>query len=64
MKDLGVHLLLFALVAAGIVLLSAFFSEERDGAALAGLPRRFLVFFAGCAILAGVLIFLEHAFAS
>jgi len=63
-KDLGLHLLLFSVVALGIVLMSAFFSEERDGPALASLPRRLLVFFVGCAILAGVLIFFEHACAS
>ncbi len=59
-----VHLLLFLVVVLAICLLSALFAEPEDGPALRGLPRRIGVFALGCAVLAAVLIALEHTFAS
>lgn len=64
MKDIGVHLLLFAVVAAAIVMLSAFFNEAEDGPALRALPRRLLYFFVGCGVLAGLMLLAEHTVAS
>ena len=46
MKDIGVHLALFALVSAVIVLLGSFHSEAEDGPAYRGYPRRLAVRFA------------------
>lgn len=64
MNDLWVHLLLFAILSAVIVLMSAFFSEPEDGPALRSFPRRLVVFFVGCGILTGVLLLFEHTLAS
>ena len=64
MKDLPTHLLLFAIVGLSIVACSLVFSEQDDAKALRSLPRRLLWFFAGCGILAAILLFVEHAFAS
>jgi hypothetical protein len=63
-KDLPIHLALFALVSAAIALLGAFYTQPEDGAALRSLPRRLLVFFLGCGILGLVLLVMEHTFAS
>jgi hypothetical protein len=63
-NDLWVHLLLFAILSAVIVLMSAFFSEPEDGPALRSFPRRLVVFFVGCGILTGVLLLFEHTLAS
>lgn len=62
--DIAVHLLLFAVVAAAIVLMSAFFSEQEDGPALRAFPRRLLYFFVGCGVLAGLMLLAEHTVAS
>lgn len=64
MKDLGWHLVLFAVVSFAIVALSLVFSESDDRRALALLPRRMLWFLVGCAILAVVLLLVERVFAS
>ena len=64
MNDLGLHLLLFVVVSAAIVLSSAFFAEREDGRAFSSLPRRFAVFLFGCALLAGILLLLGATFAS
>lgn len=61
---LAVHVLLFLVVSLAICLLSALFAEPEDGPALRGLPRRVAVFALGCALLAAVLLALEHTFAS
>jgi hypothetical protein len=58
------HVLLFLALAVPIVVLSAFFSEAEDGLALRSLPRRYAVFVGSCAIVAVVLLLLEHFFAS
>lgn len=64
MKDLGLHLLLFGLAGTVVVVIGTLFSEPDDRAALRALPRRLLVFFAGCAVVAGVMLLLEHTVAS
>lgn len=62
--SLAIHLGLFAVVAAAIVLMSAFYAEAEDRAALASLPKRLLAFTLGCALLAAVILVCEHTFAS
>ena len=64
MKDLPIHILLFAVVGLAIVTLNAVFAEQDDRSALRSLPRRFAWFFAGCGILAVVMLLLERVFAS
>lgn len=64
MKDIAVHVLLFLLIAAAIVLSSAFFAERDDRRALASFPRRYLVFVLGCSLLAGILLLIGATFAS
>lgn len=63
MNDLGVHVLLFLVVASVIVLCGAFFSETEDAAAFRLLPKRLAWLVGGCAVLAAILIALEHTFA-
>jgi hypothetical protein len=63
MNDLGVHLLLFTIIALSIVTCGAFFGEPDDGRALRSVPRRFLYFFGGCTLLALVVLVIEHTFA-
>jgi len=63
MNDLGFHLLLFTVSGAVIVAVSALFSEPSDARALRLIPRRLLWFFIGCAIVAAVMLVLEHTFA-
>ena len=64
MKDIGVHVLLFLIVSFAIAVLGSMFADSRDEAALRGLPRRFLVFLAGCAILTALMLLCEHTLAS
>lgn len=64
MNDLPLHLLLFAVAATVIVIVSAAFSETDDRAALRIVPRRLLYFVAGCAVLTAVMLVLEHTVAS
>ena len=64
MNDIVVHLLLFTLVSAAIVMMSAFFSEQEDRRALASFPKRVLVFVLGCSVLAALLLAVESTFAS
>ncbi len=64
MNDLPFHLLLFVIAGTVIVTISTLFSETEDRAALAILPRRLLVFFAGCFAVAVVMLILEHTLAS
>jgi hypothetical protein len=63
-RDLGFHLVLFLFLGIAIVTLSAFFVEAEDRAALRSLPRRLLVFFVGCAVLAALMLLAEHTVAS
>ena len=64
MKDLPFHLLLFLLSGSVVVAISAMFSEADDRAALRILPRRLAYFFAGCGVVAAVMLICEHTFAS
>ncbi|MFT7669481.1 MAG: hypothetical protein ACI8X5_002184 [Planctomycetota bacterium] len=64
MNDIGIHLVLFGLLSAGIVLIGAFFTEQDDNKALHSFPQRFLVFIVGCGVLTGVLLIFEHTFAA
>jgi type IV secretory pathway VirB2 component (pilin) len=59
-KDLPVHLLLFAVVGIVITGMSAIFGEPEDGHALRSLPKRLLWFFLGCAVFAAVLLLVER----
>jgi hypothetical protein len=62
--DPAVHILLFVVISAAIVLMSAFFSESEDVRALKGMPRRLAVFVVGCAVLTALMLVCEHTFAS
>ncbi len=62
--ELGIHILLFTLVAGGIVLMGAFYAEGGNATALASVPRRLFMFLASCALLAGIMLLCEHTFAS
>jgi hypothetical protein len=64
MNDLPIHLLLFAIIGIAIVTLGSFFGDAADAAALANIPRRLLVFFAGCGLVALVLLAIEHTVAA
>jgi hypothetical protein len=63
-KDIGIHALLFVVVSFAIVLLGSFYADAEDRPALKVLPRRLLVFLAGCAVLAGIMLILEHTVAA
>lgn len=62
--EIWVHLGLFAMLAVAIVVMSAFYAEMEDRPALASVPRRFFVFLVSCGLLAAVMLFCEHTFAS
>lgn len=64
MNDIGVHVLLFALIGAGIVAMACFYSEPADRPALRSIPRRLVVFTIGCGILAALMVLAEHTIAS
>jgi hypothetical protein len=63
-NDLGLHLLLFAIVGIAIVAMGSFFGDVDDGPALSNIPRRLLVFFGGCGVVALVLLAIEHTVAA
>jgi hypothetical protein len=58
------HVAFFLGLSLAIVLMSAFYSEVEDAPALRSLPRRYLVFVAGCGAVAVVMLVLEFLFAS
>lgn len=60
MKDLPVHLLLFAVVGIVITSMGAVFGEPEDGPAFRSLPKRLLWFFLGCAVFSAVLLLVER----
>lgn len=64
MKDLPIHILLFLLTGAVIVVVSTMFAEPEDEAMLKALPRRLLTFFLGCGAVVVVMLICEHTFAS
>ncbi len=63
MNDIGVHMLLFALIGIGIIAIASFYSEPADRPALRTIPRRFVVFVIGCGILAALMILAESTVA-
>ncbi len=64
MNDSVVHILLFLLLSAVIVLMGAFYAEPDDARALRSYPRRLLVYLVGCGVLAGILLVAEYTVAS
>ena len=64
MNDLGVHLGLLALISLAIVTLGAFFNHQGDEEALKDLPKRYMVFLVGCAVVAAVMLVIESTGAS
>ena len=64
MNDLGIHLGLLALISLAIVTLGAFFNHRGDDEALKDLPKRYAAFLIGCAIVALVMLVIEHTGAS
>ena len=64
MNGLLVHVLFFLILSLAIVVMSAFYSEAEDAPALKSVPRRYRVFVAACAVVAVVMLVLEHFFAS
>ena len=63
MKDLPIHLALFAAISLAIVTTAAIYAQPSDRAAFLSIPRRFAVFVLGCGILAAVMLAVEHLFA-
>lgn len=64
MIDPPIHIALFAAVVLVIVTVHAFYSSPDDAAALRVLPLRFAKFFFWCAVVAGVMLAIEHTLAS
>ena len=64
MSGLLAHVGLFAAVSFAIVVMGAFYGERDDARALAGLPRRFLVFLVTCAGIAVAMLVVEWLFVS
>jgi hypothetical protein len=62
--NLVAHAGFFLVLALAIVVMSAFYSEEEDGAALRSVPRRYGVFVGACVIVASVMLLLEVLFVS
>jgi len=62
--NLTAHVGFFLLLSLAIVVMSAFYSEVEDGPALRSVPKRYAVFVAACALVAVVMLVLEHLFAS
>ena len=59
-----VHVALFLILAAAIVVCGAFYAEPDDGIALRSLPRRYLVFVVSCTVVAGLMLLAETFFAA
>lgn len=64
MKDPVVHIALFAAITAAIVVLSGMYSEQDDAALARQLPRRFLMFAGGVALLTIAMVVAEATLAS
>jgi hypothetical protein len=62
--SLVAHVAFFLALSLVIVVLSAFYSEPEDAAALRSVPKRLAVFVSACAAVAAVMIVLESVFAS
>jgi len=64
MSEIVVHILLFLVASLAIVGLGSCYADAADGPVLRNFPRRFLMFLAGCGLLAAIMILLEHTVAS
>ena len=62
--QLVLHLVFFLVLAAVIVVMGTFYGEPEDGPALRAIPRRYAVFLASCALVAGVMLLCEQLFAA
>jgi hypothetical protein len=62
-NDLPTHFALFAAITLAITGVGALYAERDDAKAFRSLPRRFVVFFLGCALVAAIMLFVEHTFA-
>ena len=58
------HVLFFLALCVPIVVIGAFYAEPDDAAAFRGLRRRYALFVGACAMVAVVMLLLEHWFAS
>ena len=56
------HVVFFVLLSVAIVVMGAFYSERDDRRAFALIPRRLAVFVGSCALVAAVMLLLEHLF--
>jgi len=63
MKDLGFHVLLFLMTSAVIVTMGSFFASRSEAQAFSSLPRRYLTFVVGCALVVAVMLAVEHTLA-
>jgi len=64
MNDLGVHLGLLVLISLAIVTLGAFFNHREDEDAVKDIPKRFVIFLVGCAVVAAIMFVVEYTGAS
>jgi hypothetical protein len=64
MNGFLVHLLLFLAMSFAIVVMSSFYLEPEDRPALRSVPRRYLLFVVSCAVVAALMLVVEHFFAS
>lgn len=64
MSDLIVHIVLFLIASLAIVGMGSCYADGEDAPALRRFPRRYAMFVGGCALLAGVMLLLEHTVAS
>lgn len=64
MNDLGVHVVLFLVATAVVVAVSCMFTEADDARALRLFPRRYATFVVVSAVVAAVMLVLEHTLAS
>lgn len=64
MTPLLVHLGLFLVVSAAIVLLGCFYGDAYDRPALRAFPRRYGMFLLGCGVLVALMLVCEHTFAA
>ena len=64
MTGIAIHILLFLLASVAIVGLGSCYADAADEPALRNFPRRYVMFVAGCSLLALVMIVLEHTVAS
>jgi hypothetical protein len=64
MSDIVIHVALFLVASLAIVGLGSCYADADDALALKHFPRRFVMFVAGCGLLAAIMLVLEHTVAS